>query len=319
MRCTSVGRASLRPSLLFAVQDAVLLAYLAIVAGLLACAEASPAQARGIRGTLACGLALVLACVVARGATSIPAAIRRNVYRAVFPGALFVNYACLRDILPVIRPDSVDLALYELDLALFGVEPAVWLERWNLRPIVEWFSFFYLSYFLICGVYLLLSVWIRRPGRHTTICGIGTAFIFAVGQLGYMAVPGYGPGPALGHLFQAPVDGGFFWAWVVGSIEAASALKDIFPSLHTAVPLWFALWALEVARSDRRMLPLAQVTLFCAANIIVATMLLRWHYAIDVLAGVALAAATFVVATAAARWEEARRDRLGASQPWIFR
>lgn len=307
-----------RLTALFAVQDALQFGYLALVAGLLLGADASAIQARCLRDTLACALALALACVFARGATGVAPVIRGAVYRTVFPGVMLVNYLVLRDILPVVRSDSVDLALYELDLALFGFEPALWLERWNTRPVVEWFAFFYFSYFLICAVYMALSAWIRRPERSTTVCGIGTVFVFGVGQLGYMAVPGYGPGVALKHMYAGPVDGGFFWDCVTRSVAAASAMKDIFPSLHTALPLWFALWALEGARRDRRLLPLALVTLFFSANIVVSTMLLRWHYAVDVVAGAALAAIAFVVAVAAARWEEARRARLGLPQPWEF-
>lgn len=307
-----------RPWALFATQDLLLVGYLATVTGLLVCAEPGAIQARGIRHTLACALAMALACVFSRGARRVAPAIRRTVYWAVFGGVLLAHYLSLRDILPVIRSDSVDLALYELDLALFGVEPALWLERWNTRPIVEWFSCFYLGYFLICGFYMLFGAFVRRPGRHTAECAIGTAFVFCVGQLGYMAVPGYGPGVVLKHMYSGPVDGGFFWECVSRSVQGASAMKDIFPSLHTAVPLWFALWALDGARVDRRLLPLAVVTLFCSANIVVSTMLLRWHYAVDVLAGMALAAVAFVVAVKAARREERLRARLGEPQAWSF-
>ena len=49
------------------------------------------------------------------------------------------------------------------------------------------------------------------------------------------------------------------------------------------------------------------VLTFFAANIIGATMFLRWHYVIDVLAGFTLATVAAVIAPKITRWEVARR------------
>ena len=48
---------------------------------------------------------------------------------------------------------------------------------------------------------------------------------------------------------------------------------------------------------------------FFAANIIGATMFLRWHYVIDVIAGFALATTAVLVAPRITRWELGRRQR----------
>jgi membrane-associated phospholipid phosphatase len=131
-----------------------------------------------------------------------------------------------------------------------------------------------------------------------------------VGQLGYCAVPGYGPIRYLADQYQGPIDGGFFWGCVWSTVQAGSAMKDIFPSLHTAMPTWLTLFALTQARRDPRWRWPALLTGFFAVNIIVSTMLLRWHYAVDVMAGLALAFAVAAVAPRLARWEEDwRRQR----------
>ena len=318
-RAAAPGAMVLRGLLaLFTIQDALLIGYLFVITALLSRAEPSEVQAQCVRRTLACVLVMVLGAVFARGAVSVAPAIRRTVYRAVLPGMVLMNYLSLRDVLPIVRSDTVDMALLRLDLLLFGVEPALWLERFNTRPIVEWFSFFYFSYFFICGLYMVCALWIREPSRRTTEFAIGTAIVYCGGQLGYMAVPGYGPIVALAHMYQAPLDGGFFWGCVSSTVQAGGAMKDIFPSLHTAGPLWFALWAFNSARHDRRFLPFAIITAFFSANIIISTMLLRWHYAIDVVAGVTLAVSASVLSVKLARWEEAFRARRGEAQPWIF-
>jgi membrane-associated phospholipid phosphatase len=55
---------------------------------------------------------------------------------------------------------------------------------------------------------------------------------------------------------------------------------------------------------------------FFAANIICATMFLRWHYVIDVFAGFALATLAALVAPRVTHWEVARR-RLHGLQPLV--
>jgi hypothetical protein len=303
----------------FALQDAILIGYLGIIITLLLRSEPSAVQAESVRRNLACAMGLVLCCVFARSATSVSPAIRSAVYRVVLIGQVLLNYLLLRAILPIVRPDSLDAEMLRLDLALFGVEPALWLERFNTRPVVEWFSFFYYSYFFICGAYMLVSVWLRRPGRHTSEFAIGTALVYCVGQLGYMAVPGHGPIVALRHMFHGPIDGGFFWGLVHEAVQAGGAMKDIFPSLHTAGPLWFALYAFHCAKTDRRFFWPAVVSLFFSVNIIISTMFLRWHYAIDVVAGISLAVGARWATPRIARWEEELRARLGEPHPWNFK
>jgi hypothetical protein len=301
---------------LFTVQDAILIGYLTIVSALLLRAGPSATQALCARRLFACAAAIVLGCLFARGATFAAPALRLSVYRLVLVGAVVTNYLSLRTLLPVVRSDSVDAALLRLDVLLFGVEPSVWLQRFNTRPVVEWFSFFYFSYFCICFAYMAVVVWCLRPGRRTAEFAIGTALVYCVGQLGYMAVPGYGPVASL-H-FNAPLDGGFFWGSVTRTVEAGGAMKDIFPSLHTAGPVWFTLFAWRAARTDRRFRWPAIVTGFFAANIVVSTMFLRWHYAVDVMAGLALAGAAALLSPHLAAREERLRREAGEPLAWSF-
>ena len=303
---------------LFAVQDAVLIVYLVIVSALLLRTGSGPAQVIHARHSFVGVMAMVIGCLFARGVTVVPPAIRLAAYRILVVGMVLVNYLSLRDVLPIIRGDAVDVELLRIDLLLFGVEPALWLERFNTRPVIEWFSFFYFSYFWLCFAYMVAGMWLLRPGRRTTEFALGTALVYCVGQLGYMAVPGYGPVVALRDQFQAPLDGGFFWGCVNHLVNAGGAMKDIFPSLHTAAPVWFTLFAWRAAREDRRFRWPAIVTGFFALNIIISTMLLRWHYAIDVVAGLTLAIGAAALAPRLVRWEESLRRDTGARSAWSF-
>jgi membrane-associated phospholipid phosphatase len=94
------------------------------------------------------------------------------------------------------------------------------------------------------------------------------------------------------------------------TVSAAGAMLDIFPSLHTAYPTLLTLYSLRY----RHTLPFrytAPVTAFFTANIIIATLFLRWHYAVDVLAGLLLAvlAQRLGILSADRETDEARAGR----------
>jgi hypothetical protein len=276
-----------------------------------------PAQVWCAHRLYLCILVLVLGIPLAR-VGDLPARVSSSIYRVALASVLLYNYLMLRELLPLVRPDSFDASLMRLDIRLFGFEPSLWLERLNRRPIVEWFSFFYFSYFWICITYALAVVGLSGGSRRTAEFSLGTLIVFCVGQLGYMAVPGYGPIVFLEHTFARPIDGGFFWGCVWRTVQAGSAMKDIFPSLHTAVPTWFTLFAWRQARLDPRWRWPARITGFFAANIIFSTVFLRWHYAVDVIAGLSLASATAWLAPRLVTQEESWRARWRLAGAWVF-
>jgi len=299
---------------LVALQDAILGSYLLLLGAVLLRSD----RIGSAKGVLAWLGLLVLGCLMARGLPEMSRPARLHVYRGVLVGTVVFDYLSLHDLLPMIRPDAVDASLLGLDRRLFGLEPALWLERFNHRPLVEWFSFFYVSYFVVLLVYTVAAVWLAPPGRATAEFAIGTALVYCIGQLGYMLVPAYGPVVAMADSFHAPLDGGFFWSCVGRVVRAGGALKDVFPSLHTAAPVWLTLHAAARAREDARWRWPAIVTGFFAANIVVSTMFLRWHYAVDVIAGLVLAFAVAWGTPRLARWEERRRERLGCGGAWVL-
>jgi membrane-associated phospholipid phosphatase len=58
------------------------------------------------------------------------------------------------------------------------------------------------------------------------------------------------------------------------------------------------------------------VIAFLATQIIIATMFLRWHYFIDVVAGLTLATTASFLGQYVADWERAKRERLGLQPAW---
>jgi membrane-associated phospholipid phosphatase len=301
---------------LLCLHDAVTIGYFLIV--LVVLARLPPSAARGscVR-TVGLGLAIAAAGVAAAHLVpGLPPLVRAIAYRAGLVGALGVSYVALREQLPIVRQVAYDDVLLGLDVAIFGVEPAVWLERINQRAVVEYFAFFYFNYYTICGSYMLVCTWLLPTDHRLTEFALGTLSLYFVAHLIYMLVPAYGPWIHLAGDYQRPVDGGLFWSIVYKAVTEGSPVKEIFPSMHTAGPTWLTLHAFRRAKTDRRWRVPAAISAFVAANIIFSTVFLRWHYVVDVFAGLALASLVAYLTPKVARWEDAWRARHGLGSPW---
>jgi hypothetical protein len=227
---------------------------------------------------------------------------RSLIYRfgVFFPVVL--SYFEMGVALPALANPLADGRLLAIDEALFGVTPAVWFDQFNTRPIVEWISFFYYSYFWLMAIMLLPALFFDRGQRLRELM-VGAVCVCTLGHLGYTLVTGAGPYAFME--FDRPLDGGLFWGLVVQTVESAGAGLDIFPSLHTAYPTYYALHAF--GNRDSKVFRFTwPIVAFFAANMMIATMFLRWHYFIDVVAGLALAIAARKIAVVVARREGGR-------------
>jgi hypothetical protein len=240
-------------------------------------------------------------------------------YRIGVAGTVMASYFLLKGLLPIVNTETVDQTLYELDLALFGFEPAMALEAWVTPVTTEWFSFFYFSYFLLLSLHIWPVLILCRQQQLMGEFCLGMLGMFCVGHVLYMLVPGYGPVTAFANEFAAPLPSGLWFDMVNGTVSAAGAQMDIFPSIHTAIPTFLTL----VSYRHRNKLPFRYtwpVLAFFSANIIIATMFLRWHYVIDVVAGLVLGGASLWGSRWVTHYELARRKRehLTANWPRFF-
>lgn len=241
-------------------------------------------------------------------------------YRVAVYGGVQLPYFILRDLLPTATTRRLDEALYRIDLALFGVEPTLWLDRLVTPAATEWFAFFYFSYFSILAVHILPMLFGSRRLNLLTEFATGVIGLFCVSQMLYFVVPGYGPYHHLEGRFEHALPPGFWWDTVLTAVSSSGALLDIFPSLHTGGPLYLALFSFR-HRDKAPFRYTWPVTLFFSVNIIGATIFLRWHYAIDVLVGIAMAVLWVPLAGGLARYERERRGKNGvttSSWPLLF-
>jgi hypothetical protein len=234
-------------------------------------------------------LCLVAACtaILVRGELLAPGPARALVYRIGMFGSIMGSYFTLRVLLAALQPKLLDAQLLAIDTRLFGTTPAAWLDQFVTPGRVEWFAFFYFGYYWLLGAYLVGTLLLDRGQRRYELL-LGATLVAAIGHTTYTLVPGVGPWAYSGLTFQHQLMGGHWWDRVLGAVTSAGAQLDIFPSLHTGFSTLIALHAIRY----RRVFPIRAVwlgTVFAVANIIGATLFLRWHYGVDVIAGLILA------------------------------
>lgn len=294
-----------------AVQDVIALAFHAYLFLRVSIAPDSPDATVARR--LALALFVITACsmVLSRGEVIRSQRARALTYRLGLFVPMVLSYFEMRVLLPALQPDLMDHRLFAIDLWLLGTTPSVWMQAWNVEAVVEWLSFFYYGYFLILVLMLVPALFVGQ-GRRLQELMAGAMLIVAGGHFLYTLVPGAGPFATIA--FDQPLQGAFWWKQVEVTVATAGAQLDIFPSLHTAFPAYFALHA-YAHRDTQPFRWLWPILGFVAINIILATMFLRWHWFIDVALGVLLAFAARGFAVATASREELRGGPYDARQP----
>lgn len=220
--------------------------------------------------------------------------------------------------------EYLDPMVIRWEQALFGCQPSVlFMARWPWLPVSELFYAAYFSYYvMIAGVGLALFLRDRRQFFHYVSV---VSFLFYVCYAIYDVVPVIGPrvffreieGYSLPEELQAlavtdvypeAVKAGVFFkimAWIYRVFEAPGAA---LPSSHVAV-------AICTLGFSRRYLPRIRhvhavaVVLLCAS-----TVYCRYHYVVDVLAGV-LTAAVLIPLANRLYWKLEREPVLEPARP----
>jgi PAP2 superfamily len=260
---------------------------------------------------LVIGLSLTRGAVLRRGSFA-----NALLYRLTLFSTVFSSYFELRIILPASTTRAVDGILFAIDQLAFHCEPALAWDRFVTPAITEWFAFFYFGYFFLLAVHVLPFMFFGRNMAILARFATAIFFTFCAAHLLYIVVPGFGPYHYFAGTFSHELTGGTFWGLVKATVADAGAQKDIFPSLHTAVPSMFTLLAFRYRREFRPFRYSWPIVGFCTSQIIIATMFLRWHYLIDICAGLALASIAVAFADRAVTWDDARRVRLNLSPAW---
>ena len=182
------------------------------------------------------------------------------------------------------------------DRFLFGTDPTVWLQRITVPWLTELMQIVYATnYFLPLILVLTLYLKKERIPFQKSVAVLTLGYILS--YLGYFIIPAIGPAHTLRHYLALK---GIFireslarWNYCLDACP-----RDCFPSGHTEIPL-ITLW---LAYRFKR--ALSKIYLPIVILLIISTVYLRYHYVIDVIAGIALAGVVIMLS----RKMEKRRD-----------
>lgn len=264
----------------------------------------------GVVGRTLAGLALSTA---AFAALPLARGVVRERWRMllVYLAASSLYYTVGR-VLSLVNDRSYEAALLALDEALFGANLVVAAQAWVVPWFVGLLQWVYGLYFFV-PVLIALPMVVRGDSAACREYSTAMALAFVVTFAGYVLVPASSPyvfaqtaeGARL-LAFAGPLPDVWLGDWIRATIhDTAPFYWDCFPSGHTTISALAAIMA--VRAYGIRGLPAVVYALL----VMTATMVLRYHYAVDVLVGLLVAAGAAAVTPAWLR----RADRMAAEDP----
>lgn len=204
------------------------------------------------------------------------------------------GYGWMESVIRVEGGVGRDAWMQAADRFLFlGHDPQDLLAGILWQPMTEWLAFAYSFYALMfplsLGAALLYG---GRAGLREASFAVGGAVL--VSYVSYLLVPV--KGPMLYRTFDVPLDLYLIAPIKEAMMDATRITWDCFPSMHTCCSVLLAWIAWRHARR------LFWVMAPMAASIPLACVWLRYHYVVDVLAGLAFAAVTIGVTTRLRPW-----------------
>ena len=214
-----------------------------------------------------------------------PIAFFVDFYSAAFIPLLFNT---LEPLIQALRGGPRDAWLIAADRALFGVDVTVWAQRlvrpgWN-----DLFYGFYSTYYFI-ALTLGLVLWLRD--RATARRFVFTLMVvYYVSWTGYFIVPALGPRFAQAAEYTVSLTTTPIARTINDTINSLEKTKfDVFPSGHTMISVAVLIVAWRRARD------VFWILLPIATGLVISTVYCRFHYVIDVIAGMTLAFVTVPV------------------------
>lgn len=221
---------------------------------------------------------------------------------------IFMTFKELYLMVHPINPHDLDYLLIQLDKIIFGTDPTSVLDRISTPGLTEFLQICYSSFYLLWVILGVELLWDKNEKGFSFFLFI-LMYGFYVSYVGYLLVPAIGPrftlydfanlNRDLPGLYLTPLLRG-----VINSGEsimnvaraALVAQRDCFPSGHTEMTIITIAVAIKYkAKSTMLIAPLG-------IGLIFATVYMRYHYGIDVIAGAI--AGIFVLSTAS--WLESK-------------
>ncbi|MCF7797904.1 MAG: phosphatase PAP2 family protein [Lentisphaeria bacterium] len=217
-------------------------------------------------------------------------------------------YTNLHDTIHFVNPHDVHYQLNAIDEWMFGgVSPTVWAEQFYKPWLTDWLSFAYMNYFWIT-VILVLVLYFKKEHRQFRTIMLTMILCYYFGYLLYIIFPAAPPRLAIADQYTINIYKGTSLvsdgARALVHISASSA-RGAFPSLHCAITF------MTLGMAWRFHKGLFWPFLPIGISLITATVYLRHHYVIDIIAGLALCVFAWYVTPGLDRWWRNRQKRQG--------
>ena len=226
----------------------------------------------------------------------------------------YMMYSQIHNYIPLINPENFDAVLAVWDRTLFGVNPTEWIGRFAHPILTEYFQIWY-NVFQLMLVIPAVSLFRQGRMRDFRIFVMTLLFGFYLSYLFYFAMPAIGPrfeihdfyaidselpGLVLTEPFRDLIDAGNNIQPTIMENPYDHVNRDCMPSGHTMMSILAILMAWRLRTRWRRLITIGGI------SIVISTIYLRYHYVVDLMAGLMLAVFVFLLHEALARWWEKR-------------
>ncbi len=206
----------------------------------------------------------------------------RDLYPYFFALTGYKEAACF---VQLIFQKWFDGVLIKIDLAMFGTHPTVYLAEHSNLLLNEYANFSYFSYFVYVPI-LIYFLWKNKPGSDFEGYMGGLVMAYNFSYIFFALLPASSPRFALPEFgLIAPenvrLDGFLFTSIIDLFMDKGAMRGGAFPSVHCCVSTVFLLNAYKYFSKKAFWLSLFFV--FCMYW---STVYGRYHYVIDVLAGI---------------------------------
>jgi len=200
------------------------------------------------------------------------------------------NFHELHYLVHNVNPVDFDELLIKIDYAIFGVHPTIWLEQFSNPIVIEYLQIVYATFYFL-PVILVVILCKRKEQSNVNFFIYIIVLGFYISYATYFLVPAIGPRFTLDHLQINPVTGLWLTQPVIDTLNFLEDIqRDAFPSGHTEMTLLTMIYAWKFSKKYFLILSII------GTSLIVSTVFLRYHYVIDVLAGILLAYIVYLIA-----------------------
>ena len=178
-----------------------------------------------------------------------------------------------------------DDILVQIDHALFGVHPTVWLAEHGNMFLNEFANFAYFSYFVYIPI-LVYYMWRNKPGRSFEGFMGGLVMAYNFSYIFFVLLPASSPRFALPEFGLIDPENvrlnGYFFTSIIDMFMDGGAMRGgAFPSVHCCASTVFLINTYQFC--SRKTFWLAAFFVF---SMYWSTVYGRYHYVIDVAAGI---------------------------------